>query len=254
MNGYIYRSLYCTTNNLNIYGTINRNAFVNANSISFINEATKKAGKIAGTLNYSSENELVFPDNVVDKGITFTKINADDTKNTVFEYLTTIATILFMSLIIFMLCVWLKPKCITAFKKLNIITFLKAFGVGLISIIILPIISLILLLTVIGIPMCFVIMLTYIVLFMISSYIFSIILAHNLLPNSGILKRLGTTFLISLVIYGLSLIPYLGAIVLGLVYCTGFGFIILPLFNKKDKTNLNNDNTNTIEEKISEDK
>lgn len=242
--GFVYRDLKSVSNNLNIYGTIQRNCFATANSILLKKDNSETIGKILGTLTYSSENELVFPDKAIANGINFKKLVSEDS-DSVFNYLTTIATILFICLILFLICAWQKPKCLTIFTKLNIITFIKVFGIGLVSIILIPIISFVLLFTVIGIPMSFITMFMYVVLFMISQYIFSIILAHVLLPNSGVLKRLGLTLLISLVIYGLSLIPYVGYIIRGLVYPTAFGFMILPLFRKKEKK-LISETSNTV--------
>lgn len=123
----IARNLYVSSNNVSLNGKISRDAFITANDISF---AESENAIIEGNFNYSSENEIEIPDELVKGEIEYTAITKNPT-NIALSILTSTISALLFSFVVIMLSIWLSPnfkdKACEIITKSN----LKAFGIGL---------------------------------------------------------------------------------------------------------------------------
>ena len=97
ISGYVYRDFKCASEDLNIFGTIGRNAYISSKNINFsqnveavpdgdnadqadVSVATVQ-GKIMGNLNYSSSKEIQIPESTVDGEVKFEQEKISNSMN-----------------------------------------------------------------------------------------------------------------------------------------------------------------------------
>ena len=246
ITGYVYRDIKVSTNNLNIYGAIGRNAFVKCNNMSFVqnnaNEteettAISSQGIINGNLEYSSRNEITIPDGTVTGEVKFNQVTTNNTR-TLQSYITSLGTIIATAILVWLVCLWLAPKFI---KKPNLIdkkSILPEIGLGIITPIVLLLISLVLIL--LGITSSFGLLLLAIsfILIGLSTSIF-IIAINNLVCNKLKIQKtignFGMLIVTAAVLWLIGLIPYVGGIVGILAVLIGLGILIYYLIKKEKK-------------------
>ena len=91
--------------NLNINGTIGRNAFVNCESIKFNTDGNKK-GSILGNLDYKSKSEINFENGLINGKINYTSSKVS-TGKIIGIYIAKICTLVATAIIIWLICLWL---------------------------------------------------------------------------------------------------------------------------------------------------
>jgi len=224
INGYIYRDVRIGTNDLNIYGTVGRNVLADCSNINFVKnensednseEATLNfQGFISGNLDYSSKKEISLPEGVVSGEVNFEK-------QTILDYLLSICSFVISVVIIFLLCLWLAPKFLNNTSKyLSGKKVLPAIGFGILTPIVLAVLSIVLL--ILGITSTIGLLLTVIsiILLVISTPIFVITL-NNVICNKFKLEnkiaKFGILLLLSIILWAIlwavTLIPYVGLII-----------------------------------------
>ena len=125
------------------------------------------------------------------------------------------------------------PNFLENLPKIKFTKILICFGIGIATIILVPIISLLLLITQIGSLLGLLLMIIYILLLMIAKPIF-IITISKMINNKFSSIKLYITILITTIVFSLiNLIPYLGFIVSLIVIATGFGIIVKNLLPSK---------------------
>lgn len=235
--GYIYRDFKTICDTFNVFGTIGRNAYVNCSNIIFTQNNENVAnsqGLITGNLNYSSTNEISIPKSSVNGEINFEKTT--NIRN-IQTYLISLGSTLALTIVIWLLLLWLAPKFLE--KADNILltkNMLKVVGFGLLSLIILPIISIILLFIGITVNISLLLTFIYMILMCISCSIFTITLNNFICKKLKITKKaiiFGILVATGIVLWGLSLIPYLGQIISFICIILGLGIIITYLISKK---------------------
>ena len=145
--GYVYRDVKALCSNFTVNGTIGRNAFISCENINFNTDELGK-GIIYGNLNYYSESEKSIPEGVVTGEVKFTQETLTEelsTSEIISNYIVDLGSFLALALIIWLLCLWLTPKFVNNTNKFVGKISLKVFGVGLLSLIVLPIITIVLL-------------------------------------------------------------------------------------------------------------
>lgn len=262
LNGWIYRNSFITAknittqnkfinqgnftvtdaDNLTFSGEISGNATINVKNLDLKNKDndTNLTCKISGNLSYSSSKEIEIPEGIVSKEVSYsTYINkiSKSIFSSIWDYILSLITLLVCVYIIYLLISKFASKYLNKISNISGLSLLKYLGIGLGFLILIPIISILLLITGVGSILGLIILLIYIILLLIAKPIFIISIAtfaKNKIPNkfNVYLYILAVTVILSLI----SLIPYLGSIISMLVYFTGFGMIVKNLIpNKKDK-------------------
>lgn len=247
-NSKITRDIIINANTVNIEGDFARNVTINANTIKINNaqfggkvKLTAKNIKIDDNVMISSEltyNEEAITDisQIANLGIITTFKSELGIEPTIIEKIYSNATILISLLIVFTALFYIIP---ILFNKIGKDTkdIIKHMGYGLIALIILPIISLILCLTIFGMPLGLIILITYIILLLISiiptGYIVGNIIWNKFIKAKKI-KYLEGIMGIT-IIYLLCQIPYIGGIIAFLTILLGMGSVITLILNKRIK-------------------
>lgn len=254
ITGYIYRDIRVSTKNLNIFGTVGRNAFIKSNNIKFAEDSDStntedsssitNRGIINGNLEYTSPNDLNISEEFVTGEI---KYNQPSSNNyTVQNYLISIGTLLATVILIWLICLWIAPKFVKRTNIINKKNILPSIGLGILAPIILAIVSIILLL--IQITMSFGLLLLGLLFLLmgISTSIF-IIAINNLICNKLKIQKtignFGMLIVTSIILWAISLIPYVGGIVGIIAIIIGMGIIIYNLIIKEKELKVNTDNT-----------
>ena len=247
ITGYVYRDIKISSNNLNIFGTVGRNAYAICNNINFVQDGTNDTeesttissqGMINGNLDYTSSNEITIPEGTVIGETHYTQSNSTNTKS-IQSYLISLGTIIATAILVWLVCLWLAPKFV---KKENLIdkkNILPEIGLGIITPIILILVSFILIL--LGITSSFGLLLLTLsfILIGLSTSIF-IISLNNLVCNKLKIQKtignFGMLIVTAAVLWLIGLIPYVGSIVGIIAIIIGLGILVYHLI-KREKTN-----------------
>ena len=261
LNGWIYRNSFITAksittqekfinqgnltvidaDNFTFSGEISGDATINAKEINLKNKDNEKnlTCKITGNLSYSSNSQIEIPENIVLKEIKYSKYTNTTSTNifsNIWNYVINLITSLVCIFIIYLLISKFAPKYLDNLSNITGLNLLKSLGIGLGLLILIPIISVLLLITEIGSILGIIILLIYIILLIIANPIFIISIAtfaKNKLQNKFniYLYILAITIIVSLI----SLIPYVGFIISMLISLIGFGIITKNLIPSKNK-------------------
>lgn len=245
-SGYIYRDIRTTSSNIDIFGTIGRNAYVFCNKIALSSKegttgyATENSADLSaiiyGNLEYYSENEINVPENSVKGEVKHSAIKTDKTENISSIIIAALSSIVFTA-IIWLLLKWLSPKYVSEAKELLTTKIGTVIGFGLLGLIVLPIISIILLMIPITTKFAAVLIGIYILSIAISTSIFTLAISEFISDKLNLENKwlhLAIASAGALVIYLLKLIPYVGALVSIICIVLGLGILtkkVLP--NKK---------------------
>ncbi len=246
ITSYVYRDIKVSTDTLNIYGTVGRNAFVNCNNMNFTQDGTNETeetttlssqGMINGNLEYSSKSEITIPDGTVTGEVKYNQIKTTNTK-AIQTYLISLGTIIATAILIWLICLWLAPKFV---KKSNLIdkkSILPEIGLGIITPIILVLVSFVLILLSITSSFGLLLLATSFILVGLSTSIF-IIAINNLVCNKLKIQKtignFGMLIVTAAVLWLIGLIPVVGSIVGIIAVIIGLGILVYYLI-KKEKT------------------
>ena len=226
----ILRDVRAAGESIEVYGVISRNTFLAADTIK-INEK----GIIEGNLEYSSSKEAGIQGSVY--GATeFSKVEEEvvSQKEEFTSYVESIVEAMIYSIVIVLFVVFVIPK----FIKNSRIKFIEAFGTGIGFLIIVPIIIIILLISVFGIPSSFLILAIYIIMLTVGYTISAIAIADKIYNNfnkesDSKLQLFIITLLVLLVLNIISTIPIIGGIISFVLTMIGIGIIILNIIKSR---------------------
>lgn len=259
IDGYIYRDMKASTGNLNIAGIIGRNAFVNCSNINFSDNSTSddgstitSKGRIAGNLNYSSENEFDISNENVQGTINYTKKIANKTSNkNISDYIMSAISFIITVILIALICKWLAPKFS---KECNTLLTKNTWGTlayGILTPIILVVAFIALL--VLNITSSFALLLIplFILLLLLGTSIF-VIAFNNIICEKFKFEKTTQHYaslaVSALVLWIIKLIPVVGSLVSFVASLFGIGIIaysIIPHNAKKSETTENSENNKT---------
>lgn len=230
--GYIYRDLKVSCKTLDIRGSIGRNAFVNCENITF--DLENSTSIVYGDLNYSSPNSIDVPEGAVQGLVNFTPLKAHT--ESISDIILDGVTFIILVLLIALVCLWLAPNFNDRTKQ--IIENKKGFvvGFGFLGLLVIPIACLILLLLRVTSTAALLLLAFYILALVISKALFIIVLNNYICDKLNIINKpakFGILAIISLVIWLLSLIPYLGAVISFIIIILGLGILILNIVKCK---------------------
>lgn len=104
----------------------------------------------------------------------------------------------------------------------------NSLGIGILTLILVPVVFLILLMTVVGIPLAFILMVGFLIELFLTKVYVALLMGQKALEGLGQHGRKGWAFLLGLVIYTIiTLIPVIGGIVAVLATLFGLGAIVL---------------------------
>ena len=233
--GFTYRDVRATCTNFNVYGTISRNAFINCSNISFVNGDSQ--GIIMGSLKYSAPNEANISEEFVNGTIEFSKQSASSPS--IGSYLLSLGTFLVLVIIVWLVLLWIAPK----FKEKteNLVKNKKwaILLIGFLTLIVIPIVSILLLLINITTSVALLLLLVYFVLIAISESVF-IITVNNFIANKFKINKnigiFGMLIVTSIIFWALYLIPFnIGSILTIVSVILGLGLVVTPLFYRKNE-------------------
>lgn len=194
---------------------------------------------IYGNLTYASLNDIEIPEGIVSKDITHKRfistLHNYSFKNIIVAIISATVTVLALYFILnkFTLCFVEKLNN----KKLSAFNLLKAFGIGLATILLTALASLLLLITVVGAKLGIILALVFVVLCFVSVPALSIAIAKALKPVLKIEKTVIFLLILSAVsiaLYGLTLIPFAGIILNLIIKVTAIGLIVYNYLPHKE--------------------
>lgn len=196
---------------------------------------------IYGNLNYTAFNEVSIPEGVLgntESSVTYSKPYATASiTDILFSFITCIVT----TLVVYIILKKITPKFLEKVynTKLSVISLLKAFGIGLASILIVSIAVILLLFTTVGAKLAFIIALLLFILYLIAVPTLSVSITNVLKPALKLEKN--TMFylvlvLVSIILYGITLIPFVGIILGFVINVTAIGLIINIFLPHKELT------------------
>ena len=252
ITGYVYRDIRVSSDTLNLFGTVGRNAYVSCSNMNFSQnsdgqeDTTVLNGMINGNLEYSSQNEITIPDGTVTGEV---KYNEPKTTSNVSiqSYLISLGTIVATAILIWLIGSWLAPKFVKRMDIINKKSILPSIGLGIIAPIILAIVSVILLLIRITSPFGLLLLAILFILIGISTSI-SIISINNLICNklkiNKTIGNFGMLIVTAIVLWLIGLIPYIGGIFGIVIVILGIGIMIYNLFRREKLDTKQSDENN----------
>lgn len=235
-DSYVVRDVKISANSTILKAAIGRDVDLQTNSIDF--GADSQVPVIYGNLRYSANQEKELSDDIVKGDITYSSssiFSKDSIKDKVLDILLAFGLVIVTSLVIYALLNKFKPNCV---DKLNYtpITLLKALGIGLLTIIAIAVISLILIITSVGAKLGLILILSLILIFLFAMPIVSILITNLLKPILKIEKSLMyyvVLALVSIVLYGLTLIPFVGFVFSIIIKALVCGIIVIAFIQTR---------------------
>ena len=198
---------------------------------------------IYGDLNYIANKEISIPEGVVAGTGTVTYTPAYDITDaeSIADILTGFGTCIVLALALYILLNKLTPQFIEKINdnKFSIISLLKAFGIGLATIAIVTIFIILLAGTMIGIWLAVILALLFAILCIIAVPTLTIKITNILKPALKIEKTslfYLVIVLVSIILHGITLIPYIGGILGLIINITAIGLIVTVYLPHKELT------------------
>ena len=243
-DSFMLRDLYVVADSFNFNGGAGRNAFVSAKDFNFVN-TEGSAAIVYGNLTYTSSNELALSNDLVQGEIKYSKYeNAFGEKSVqdiILDYIVDFLKVLLYTVAVFLLALWLAPKFVEKSSSFIGKKSAMALGVGIISCVVAIIVSICLLFSVIAIPLGFAIFVLFMLMLSIAFAVTAICITNKVKEKFKFNNKYSTALtliLVTLILWALEQIPYVGFVVSIIVSLFGFGVTLLYLFtkNKKDET------------------
>ena len=248
INGYIYRDVRISTNDFTLSGIIARNAYLTVDKINISNSSTDEEGNtvtsqgsISGDLNYTSKQELSIPEGSVLGSTNYTQ--ATSSSPSIQTYILSLGKFLVTVVIIWLLCLWIAPKFLNRTNDIISKKLPSTIGLGILTPIVLIVVSVILLLLEITITISSIGLITLFMLCLISSAIFVITINNLICQRLKIEKtigKLGVLILTAIIIWLIALIPVIGGIMSIVSVILGIGILINSILLSRKNNLLEN--------------
>ena len=228
-NGTVYRDIKVMCNTATIDGVIGGNVYITANQ-----KLTLDADcMIYKDLNYSTPSEIEVKDGTVQGNVNY---SSSMFKTNAVDYAMSFAYLIVFVLIVWLLMMFIAPKFMEKATRIGKEKILPSLGFGILGIILIPVIAVLLMFTVVGMPISMALMALYGLLVLITFTVVTLTFA-NMLANKvkffAKFKNLIGIILIALILWALTLIPYVGIIIKLIITIYGFGILMISIFNKK---------------------
>jgi len=243
INGTVYRDLRVGSDTVNIFGMVGRDAYIDCENLNLTQNTNSNEenyasseNNIHGNLTYSSSHEANIPKSSVKGKITYNpEITSDH--NTLQKQILSLGTFIATVIILWLICLWLTPKFLkNASSYITTKKILPVIGFGILA----PLVSILLaiLLFILGITstIAIILLVTLFILMAISTSIFTISINTIICDTLKIQKTLakfGMLLVCAILLWLISLIPYLGSFIGIITLILGLGTIISSLIFKE---------------------
>lgn len=245
---YIMRDIRIGASDITLKGYITRDAYLYADTFDFgtssENEEEDDSALIAGNLNYSSSKEAEIPESIVKGETKFTAFDTSTETKTlsVMDYILDLVSVLVYTLVIYLLLNWLMPKF---FEKSSITlkkSALSTFGIGILAFLVTPMVALILLCLTLF-PLSLTLATVYGILLAISFTVVAGGLTLLLKDKLGFAnKKALLLVIVTIVLWALKQIPFVGSIITVIISIFGLGIIIKNIINRNKPLELKEEN------------
>lgn len=259
ISGYILRDVRTINNSLNITGLINRNVFASCSKITFPSEnsadtsnenetnttneisdsattdTTKNNAHIGGNLNYSSSEESTIPNGFVSGSVNFEQKSEKEATTNISEIIISLGSFVVTAILIWLIIKRILPKFTENCDKILIKKPLQTLGYGILTPIIFVVCFVILLLLNLTIKFALISFTIFCIMLAISSSIFAIATNNIVCEKLKITKtssKFGILVGVSIILYLIALLPYIGSLFSLLYSIFGLGIAIYALFSK----------------------
>ena len=234
----INRDIRAVAGKVSLNGGVGRNVYLGVNEFS-VSENTK----IYGDLNYNSREAIQIPAGVVQGEIKFTEDVQTDDQNTnpFLGYLMSLLKLLATVLAVFGVMILIAPKFTNKIENSELKGILPSMLYGLIGLLITLPVVILLFITLIGIEVAFVLLAIWLLLAFSLSIPFAVISIAGFLANKvTALKKahnILAVILTTIVVWAVTLIPYIGGLVSFLLCLYGFGYLLRTIWkSRKENT------------------
>lgn len=243
-NTFIQRDLRVAAKNSNLIGTVYRDAYISSDVINTTKDESKLF--IYGNLEYSSKEKIENPETIVPTGeVKFNQVEQKEQTtqkaNIGSKFMNLIQKIIFAAAIYFVLA-FVSPKFNEKLADYISGKSIKTVLKGLLGLIVIPVISVLLMITVVGLPLGFILLGLYIIAIILSTTLANIAISNKVAEKLNLDKNIWTKLLslviVVTVIYVLKLIPVVSGIIGIITVLLGFGIIIASVFSKNKETQI----------------
>ena len=261
--GIINRDLYVCASKVIINGAVNRNIYVASSELLVgdkayirgdVHSVTDKivigeTANVLGTVEYRSDASVVS----IPESIQVNRIEVETNKNQgnvskSFDFNEKILELL-MVFVTFILMLAIVPEFFTKIDEryaLNAKELFKAFGIGVLLLIVVPIVSIILMVTIVGLPIAFVALLLYIIAFIITGAVAGYTIVKAIFGSKVNKFVAGTAGVIGYKL--LMCVPVLGGIVY--FFCISLTLGVMYMTFRKNKGKKLSDNNSATESAV----
>lgn len=242
LSGNVDCDVFSSSAKSNLDGCISGNANISSENITISDELS-----IEGDLNYSSKKQVDIPENTVEGKVNFSSINTDTEVSTITkinDFLTSVLSLAVLAIVLFVIGKWLNCKFISTYSDF-VKNLPKSLLYGFLTLIAIPVVSLILLICGVTINLAFILTALYLVLLLVASSIVIVILSKLVAEKLNVkFEKANNTLLTILSIIVLSivykliqLIPVLGSITIFAFLIIGIGILIKNILPNKKTQN-----------------
>lgn len=234
---YINRDIRIFAANAKLYGSIKKDAFLFVDNI-LMNDNGENV--IGGNLHYTSDKEFTFPEKAIMGNVKYTHYQTHTltTGEIILKYVKQFISDISLAIIIILFAIFLAPKFI---DKINYALMKRPFissGIGILSIVLIPVLALFLLFTGFLTSLSIVIAVLYGLILTISLSLFSLAIAKSLsekwnMTSKG--KFILLSILSAIVLWFAKRIPILGTYVSLFITVVGLGMFITSFIKVKEK-------------------
>jgi len=241
-DSYVVRDVKANTSDMKFRAAVGRDADLIFNNID-LGEG-ENIPVVYGNLRYTAPSEVTIPEGVITETgtATYTNSQTQNTSNTsVIEILLNFLVCIITAIAIYALIKRFLPKFTEKLENENVsvIKILKAFGLGLATILITLIVFVLLLISQVGIKLGFILLLLFILLCLIAVPVFAIVITNILKPVLKLDKKsmfFLVLSLISIILYGLTIVPFAGGIFSLLITPISIGMLVNMFVPHKELT------------------
>ena len=235
-------SLITAGGNINIFGPVGENAIIGAGNLTIGNRIggnvnagageikLTSSASIAGDLQYYSSSKAQIQEGAKVTGKVTHKIPTKISPAPIFGvgFFVLLIFEIISALIVGLILLKFYPNFINTTIDIIQSKTLNCLGIGLLGVIVIPIIFLILLFTIIGMPLGIIIILSYLIYLYLTKIFVSFFIGRRFLKLFGASFKSGWTLLIGLIIFViLTSIPFIGGIIYLLLLFLGFGALLI---------------------------
>lgn len=230
----IYRQIKSVASNVNLAGTIGRDAEIFANKI----DVDKENLSIYGNLNYEAKNEIENAKDFVEGEVIFkeSKEHTESAGEIALDYVFSVIGTIIFDVLIYLSLIFFAPKFVKKSKEYVSTKGMLAFVIGLAFIFGVPVIAFLLCLTGVMSGIAMFALAIYATVLMVNALVVSTTANEfiaNKLKIEDKFKKVLMIIPVSIVLWGVRQIPFVGPIISAVVCLLGIGIVVLYQFDRR---------------------